>query len=561
MLPCHRPVVAGAFLALLLAAGASWANSGIGSDAAPEVRVTAPSGAETSAVAISPADTHKLVASANVPDGVHCLHYSHDGGSTWTPVDLPLQGDVCNGPTVGWSSDGQFAYTAVIDGCGEGCRVFFYRSDDDGMTWNSLDAEPGGDPRRQVTSGAGASYLHVDRSETSPHVDNIYMAYGKSGVRYIARSRTLGHRWSEQSFSSAPHGGGGDVTTDRAGNVYYAWPGLGTAGIHVSKSTNGGASFGDVVTVATRNARGAFLIPALPYDGVTNQLFADTDTGYGPYADSVYLVWPDTTGPVSPAGEANHGRIQVAFSRDGGETWAVTTPHESSDYLTVDRWQPHIAVGDNGVVHVVFNDTRRSGDRLSTDVFYSYSMDGAQTWSEPRRLTAEMSPRIEHWREFGDYSGLDIVLDDLVATFTDNRHEEGGTGDSVDIYAAGISPGGASSGAGRIPGARGVAGSPLTLARIETGEIRLAWAPVCGTGDDYAVYEGTIGIFDEKRLVRCTTGGETTTTLAPSAGSEFYLVVATSGGSAEGSYGRSSDDAERDPSASACFPQIIGACP
>jgi hypothetical protein len=256
-----------------------------------------------------------------------------------------------------------------------------------------------------------------------------------------------------------------------------------------------------------------------------------------------------------------HGRIQVAYSRDGGTTWTVTTPHETSDYLTVDRWQPSIAVGANGVVHVIFYDTRRSGDRLSADVFYSYSMDGAQTWSIPYRVTSEISPKIENWREFGGYSGLDIVMGDLVAIFTDNRHEGGGSGDSSDIYAASITPGGSSVGVGGIRGARGVPGSPLTLARLETGELQLAWSPVCGTGDDYAIYEGTIGFFEEKSLVRCSTDGATTVTLAPSAGSIFYLVVATSDGNAEGSYGRRSDDTERSPSQAACFPQIIGSCP
>lgn len=101
----------------------------------------------------------------------------------------------------------------------------------------------------------------------------------------------------------------------------------------------------------------------------------------------------------------------------------------------------------------------------------------------------------------------------------------------------------------------------MTLARLETGELQLDWSPVCGAGDDYAIYDGTIGFFDEKNLVRCTTGGATTTTLAPSGGNVSYLVVPTSDGSAEGSYGRRSDDSERSPSQAACFPQILGTCP
>ena len=567
MIQRHRLVLTAALLALLFAplVGMTWeVEDQDGADVRYEVRVTSPNGATGSAVAISPVDTQKLVAGTNGPNGGQHLHYSHDGGSTWTEVGFSPDWPHGGVPTVEWSSDGQFAYTVFIGGCGETCYIVFHRSHDDGVTWTSLETEPPGDPGREIAFGTSGEYrLHVDQHETSPHKDNLYVAYREfGGAMQLGRSKSFGNRWTEHTFSNAPPGVRGDVTTDRDGNVYYAWLGSGTHETWVSRSTNGGASFGEAVNVASRNVTGFFPIPIETQNGgVPGILFADTDTSNGPYADSVYLVWADSTGPYSSVPTENHGRIQVAYSRDGGTTWAVTTPHETSDHLTVDRWQPCIAVGENGVVHVIFYDTRRSGDRLSADLFYSYSTDGAQTWSVPERVTSEISPKIDDWGEFGGYSGLDIVMEDLVAIFTDNRHEGGGTGDSVDVYAAGITPGGGSIGAGRIRGARGVPGSPLTLARLETGELQLAWSPVCGAGDDYAVYSGTIGFFDEKSLVQCSTGGATTTTLASPAESVFYLVVATSGGNAEGSYGRRGDDSERSPSQAACFPQVIGSCP
>ena len=324
MIQYRRLVFAGACIALLFAVSPAWATTGNqeGVDVPAEVRVTSPNSAQTSSVAISPVDTQKLVTATQGPGDGPRMHYSHDGGSTWTQVDLPV-GSEQWGATVEWSSDGQFAYTAAVDGCGEGCRIFFYRSDDDGVTWTGLETETPGDPRRLIAYGtSGDGYLHVDQYATSPHKDNIYMMYSHwLGVMHLARSKNFGDKWLDKSFSSAPLGSRGDVTTDRAGNVYYAWPGTDTLGVYVSKSTNGGASFGEVVNVGSRNAYGAFRIPALPYDGVPNQLFADTDTSNGPYADSVYLVWTDSTGPESVVPAENHGRIQVAYSRDGGTTW------------------------------------------------------------------------------------------------------------------------------------------------------------------------------------------------------------------------------------------------
>ena len=70
-----------------------------------------------------------------------------------------------------------------------------------------------------------------------------------------------------------------------------------------------------------------------------------------------------------------------------------------------------------------------------TSILRTY--DGGQTWAAPSRVTSEMSPNIADGFEFGDYNGLDIVGNDLIAIFTDNRNEGGGTSDSADVYAAG----------------------------------------------------------------------------------------------------------------------------
>ena len=86
----------------------------------------------------------------------------------------------------------------------------------------------------------------------------------------------------------------------------------------------------------------------------------------------------------------------------------------------------------------MFYDTRQDPTRESVDVYYSISEDGADTWSTPARLTSVSSPKINNGFEFGDYNGMDVVMDRLITVFTDNRSETGGSGDSIDIYAAGV---------------------------------------------------------------------------------------------------------------------------
>ena len=173
-------------------------------------------------------------------------------------------------------------------------------------------------------------------------------------------------------------------------------------------------------------------------------------------------------------------------------------------------------------------------------------------------MTSEQSPNINNNFEYGDYSGMDVVMDDLIAIFTDNRNEAGGSGDSVDVYVAGIAPGAAAV-PGRVPDGADVPGVPLTVER-DGSNLALDWGVACGAAEDYAIYEGTLGDPAGAMPLTCSTGGQTDAVVEPSAGNRFYLVVATGGGS-EGSYGLASSGAERTPPAGACLPQMVGPCP
>ncbi|MEO1087828.1 MAG: sialidase family protein, partial [Acidobacteriota bacterium] len=132
-----------------------------------------------------------------------------------------------------------------------------------------------------------------------------------------------------------------------------------------------------------------------------------------------------------------HARIQVAYSTDNGDTWTIRTPHETADELTVDRWHQWLSVGPDGKVYVMFYDTRQDPTRESVDAYFTISEDGGDTWSTPERLTTVSSPDINGTFEFGDYNGMDVVMDRLITIFTDNRDESGGSAQSIDVYAAG----------------------------------------------------------------------------------------------------------------------------
>ena len=412
--------------------------------ASGEVRITSPTGAAESAIKISPVDTAKVVAGSNGPGGGQKMHYSTDGGDSWTQVDLPLGGTCCD-PAVDWSSNGQYAYAVALGSCGfQGCPVWFYRSDDFGVSWNGLESVTPGDPRREVsTGGSDKEFMHVDQYAGSPYTDRIYLTWHNGNIMQFAWSGDFGNTWNKQAFASSgtDNGIGSDITTDANGNVYYIWAATGSKTIRMKKSTDGGVNFGASVTVANTQASFIFRLPSIETREAFVYAAADSDLSGGPYHGSVYAAWTDNTGPDSSTPSLNHGRIQVAYSRDVGASWNVTTPHETADANTVDRWHPWISVAPDGGVHVMYYDTRQDPTRTSVDVYYSFSDDGAQTWAAPVRVTTAMSPNISDGFEFGDYNGMDMVMNDLIAIFTDNRNEGGGSGDSVDVYGAGITPG------------------------------------------------------------------------------------------------------------------------
>jgi Big-like domain-containing protein len=412
-----------------------------------DVRVTSPTGGAESAVKIHPTDVNKVVAGSNGPGSGQIMWYSTNGGSTWTQAAALPQGGTCCDPTVDWSSNGQFAYTSTLGGCGAVCNVWVYRSSDGGASWNDLATITPGDGRREVTSAntSDKQYIHVDKFATSPFKDNIYQCWHDNNVLKHSRSTDFANIWSApltMSSGTSQSGIGCDLTTDKSGNVYYFWPATNGKTILVRKSTNGGVSFNPVVTVATTQDGYDFAIPAMETRRAFIYASADADLSNGAFANSIYAAWTDTTAPETSPPANNHGRIRVAFSRDGGATWSVRTPHETADANTVDRFHPWVGVAPDGKVYVMFYDTRRSPTRVGVDIFYSVSSNGGDTWATPVRLTSVLSPQIDTGFEWGDYNGLDVVGSQLISIFTDNRNETGGGADSVDVYAAGFQVGG-----------------------------------------------------------------------------------------------------------------------
>ncbi len=365
------------------------------------------------------------------------MFFSSNGGDTFSPsAALPGGGAICCDPTIDYSSDGSLAYTASLVDCpGTGCDIRFWRSDDNGASWNSLSGA--GSVRIVDANCCDKEFIHVDKYLGSPFTDNIYLTWHAGNTMRFGVSTDSGNSWSTQSFGAEPRGIGSDITTDQNGDIYYIYPAHNSEDIRLLKSTNGGSSFAASTVIASTNDGFDFAIPAMETRRAFIYVAADTDYSNGPFANTIYAAWTDTLAPENGTPSNNHARIQVARSTNGGASWSVTTPHPTADQLSVDRFHPWLDVANDGKVYVGFYDTQNFASRTGVDFYYSVSEDGGVSFSAPTRISGTSSPNIGDGFEWGDYNGLSVSDDGLLTIFTDNRNELGGGADSVDVYVSG----------------------------------------------------------------------------------------------------------------------------
>lgn len=350
-------------------------------------------------VAANPRDPRNLIGisitrAGRNPGSSACRAFAtFDGGSTWTPSELP--GQIDRGgidPVVAFDRDG-VAWAVVLGGAatpaknGRSDALLVYRSGDGGRSWSEPVAVGVGDTH-------DAPSIAVDDSSGPFHGrlyvgTNFGMEEPKNGV---LRSADGGR--SFQGPVDLPEGGPGKVCMNepllvlRDGTLWapvtcmddvpasYASTGHRTLGTAFATSSDGGATFSPL----------AWTPLALDEDmaalwEIHAQRFA-LDPGSPRFGGRIYAVWGDYRWGAP--------RTVLASSSDGGKTWSEPRAIDPAAPAAARQFQATVAVDRRGVVGVAWFDTRYAGGGY--DEMFAASLDGGATFSAPVRISAASSP-------------------------------------------------------------------------------------------------------------------------------------------------------------------------
>ena len=344
-------------------------------------------------------------------------------------------------PVLNSDTVGRFFYLSLV-------QNFFddlWRSITGGQSWTRVGPADGGDKQ----------WFTIDNTNSSGHGFQ-YQCWSTDGNNYggrqFTRSTDGGLTWMNPiNIPNSPAWGTLDV--DSTGNLFIGGVNLTTGRIWCVRSIN--AKNGGVVPTFDRSTAvnlGGDIVFAEPInpEGLVGQVFLAVDRSGTSTNDNVYML-----ASVQPFGFTDGSDVMFVRSTDGGTTFSAPR-RVNDDPVNHAKWHwfGTLSVAPSGRIDVVWYDTRNSPNNVTSQLFYSYSIDGGNTWSPNVAVSNPFNPFIGYPNQskIGDY--ITIVSDDAGANVAYAATFNG----EEDIYYVRIRPAAAS------------LGNVSTRAFVQTGE-------------------------------------------------------------------------------------------
>jgi len=324
--------------------------------------------------------------------------YTTDGGRSWSFPGVIEPGIFRSDPVLEADAEGLFYYNSLSSSAEGDFWTDIFISEDGGKTWGERLFAFGGDKQWMAidrTDGIGRGNIYANWSAAFSACDGQFSA-----------SFDMAQSWIDCLYlTDFPFWGTTDVGPD--GAVYVVGEAADIVVVRSDTIQNPAepAAFGfwRHVNLGAHLRNGAGPNPG----GLLGQLWIRTDHSGGPYHGNVYLL-----GSVGPFG-TDPLDIRFIRSSDRGMNW--TDPvRVNDDSLKVNAWQwfSTMSVAPNGRIDVIWADSRNDEvDKIDSELFYAYSMDAGDSWSENVPVTDAFDPHLgwPQQNKIGDY--YDMVSD------------------------------------------------------------------------------------------------------------------------------------------------------
>jgi hypothetical protein len=314
-----------------------------------------------------------------------------NGGRTWSPRTVLQPNVFRSDPVLNSDNAGRFFYLSLL-------QTFFddlWRSLNGGQSWTNIAPADGGDKQ----------WFTIDNTNSIGHGFQ-YQSWSTDGNNYggrqFTRSTNGGLSWMNPiNIPNFPAWGTLDV--DSNGNLFIGGVNLTTNQIWCVRSSN--AKNGGVVPTFDQstavNLGGRIVTGGVNPQGIVGQIFLAVDRSGRSTNNNVYML-----ASVQPVGAATGSDVMFARSTNGGQSFSAPR-RINDDPVNHAKWHwfGTLSVAPNGRIDVVWFDTRNGANNTNSQLFYSYSFDGGNSWSPNIAVSALFNPFIGYPNQdkIGDY--------------------------------------------------------------------------------------------------------------------------------------------------------------
>ncbi len=324
--------------------------------------------------------------------------YTTNGGASWTFPGTLENNVFRSDPVLFANAAGNFFYLSLT---GSNFQDDMWRSNAGGQFWMRLAPATGGDKQwftidRTNSTGQGFQYQVWTGAENA----SIY------GGRQFTRSTNNGFNWMDPiNIPNAPSFGTLDV--DSNGNLFIGGASPETEEFWCVRSSNAkNVSVTPTFDQSTKVDLDGVIVVGSNINpvGLVGQVFLATDRSGLSTNNNVYML-----ASVQRFGSSTGSDVMFSRSTDGGQTFSA--PVRINDNLGTWHWFGALAVAPNGRIDVIWLDSRNATNDRDSQLFYSYSADGGQTWSANVPVSNSFDPWLGYPNQskMGDY--MTIVSD------------------------------------------------------------------------------------------------------------------------------------------------------